>query len=228
MRSVLVLCLLLSLASVSLTFAQEPPGIGVIAPVQGAAVAGPDVTVEVEVFDFTLVPPTGTDANPGEGHIIYYLDVEPVFVPGQPAIPADPDAIYAASDQLTQTFDDVTPGPHTVAVLLVHDNHTPVIPPAIDQVSFTVTAPSETPELQPSPQVTQEARTETIEEATPTPTPTPTPSPTPAVLAAELPNGGDSPGGSGGGTGVWLLIAAAVGVITLAGSVVVILRRRRL
>ncbi len=185
------------------------------------------MTVEVEVTDFTLVPVTGTDANPGEGHIIYYLDVEPVFVPGQPAIPTDPDAIYAASDQLTHTFENVAPGPHDVFVLLVLDNHTPVIPPAIDKVSFSVTAPSETPTTEPSPSVTEEARSETIEQATLTPTPAGSPSPTPAVLPAEMPNGGDTPGESGIWPSVWLFVAAAVAVVAVVGGGALAVRMRR-
>jgi len=219
-RSVLVLSLLVSLAGVSLTSAQEPPAIGIISPAKGDSVVGPDVTVEVEVTDFTLVPPTGTDANPGEGHIIYYLDVEPVFVPGQPAIPTDPDAIYAASEQLTHTFENVAPGPHDVWVLLVLDNHVPVLPPAIDTVGFTVISPSETPQPEPSPSVTELARSVSVltEEATPVPTPTSSPTPTPAVLPAEMPPGGATPSEFDGGPTVWLFVAAAVGVITVIGG----------
>jgi len=230
MRSVLALSVLMSFAVVSLASAQELPSIGIVSPAPGAIVVGPDVTVEVEVSDFTLVPPTGTDENPGEGHIIYYLDMEPVFIPGEPPIPRDPEAIYAVSDQLTHTFEDVARGPHDVVVLLVHDNDVPVFPPAIDKVSFTVAAPSETPSAEPTPGPTEEARSVSIEEATPTPTPTrppPTrpPTPTPAVLAANLPNGGDAPADesgatpeSGGGPSAWLFIAAAVGIAALAGG----------
>lgn len=233
MRFVSVLLGLVSLAIAGLAFAQEPPVIDIISPAQGGSVVGPDVTVEVELFDFTLVPPTGTEENPGEGHIIYYLDVEPVFVPGQPAIPTDPDAIYAASDQLSHTFEDVAPGNHNVWVLLVLDNHTPVIPPAIDQVSFTVTTPSETPTPEPSPSATEEARSVLVEEATPAPTPTSPPTPTPAVLPAEMPNGGGTPGEpeavaeSGGGPSAWPFVAAAVGVIAVIGGGALAVRTRR-
>ena len=234
MRSALALPVLMSFAVVSLASAQEPPGIGIVSPALGAIVVGADVTVEVEVTDFTLVPPTGTDANPGEGHIIYYLDMEPVFIPGEPAIPTDPEAIYAASDQLTHTFEDVAPGPHDVTVLLVHDNDVPVFPPAIDKVSFTVTTPSETPSAEPTPGPTEEARSVHIEEVAPTPTPTRPPTPTPAVLAANLPNGGDAPAGeseaaaeSGGGPSAWLFVATAAGIAALAGGGVAALAMRR-
>jgi hypothetical protein len=218
-----------SLATVSLTSAQELPIIDIISPAQGATVVGPDVTVEVLVTDFTLVPPTGTDANPGkEGHIIYYLDVEPVFMPGQPAIPSDPDAIYAASEQLTNTFENVAPGSHDVWVLLVLDDHTPVIPPAIEKVGFTVTASSGRPTTQPSPSATERARSVLVEQATPVPTPTSPPTPTPVVSPAQVPNaGGTLPAESGAGPSVWPFLAAAVGVIAVVGGGVAAVRTRR-
>lgn len=231
-RLVVVLSLTTLTATVTFAWAQEPPGIAIVSPTPDSMVIGPDITVEVVVTDFTLVPPTSTDANPGEGHIIYYLDVEPVFIPGQPAIPADPEAIFAASEQTSHTFEDVDPGPHGVFVLLVLDNHVPVFPPpAIDQVSFTVLAPAETPEPQPPLAVTETARTINIEEEAPILTPAPsltsTPSPTPAVLAApaQIPTAGDTPQESGSGLGLWLLIAIGVGVAAATGGVAVMVRR---
>lgn len=221
----LLLLMTASLANLNPAAAQEPPAIGITSPAQGATVTAPDVTTEVAVTEFTLVPPTGNDQNAGEGHIIYYLDVEPVFVPGQPAIPADPGAVYVASDQLTHTFEDVAPGSHDVTVLLVHDDHTPALPPAIDQVAFTVAAPSETPEPQPGPRVTEEARSVDVEDATPTPTPLATP--TAAVLpAAELPAAGDPPADSAGGPGAWLFTGIAAGVLSVAGGAAVVAMRR--
>jgi len=237
-RSVLALPVLISFAIVSLSSAQDQPNVGIVSPVPGAIIVGTDVTIEVVITDFTLVPPTGTDENPGEGHIIYYLDMEPAS-PFEPAIPSDPAAIYAVSDQLTHTFEDVAPGPHYVVVLLVHDNDVPVFPPSIDKVSFTVAAPSETPRVEPTPGPTEEARSVSIEEVTPTPTPTgPTPTRlptlTPAVLAAGLPNGGDTPAGeskataeSGGGPSAWLFVVAAAGIAALAGGGAAALAMRR-
>jgi hypothetical protein len=240
-RFVLVVCSLLSLASVKFAFAQEPPLIDIISPTQGAIVVGPNVTVEVLVTDFSLVPPTGTDANPGEGHIIYFLDCEPPFVPGQPAIPDGSEVVYAATDESGYTFSNVAPGPHDVVVLLVLDNHIPAFPPAIDTVSFTVvaptatpeprpsptptgtgtaTAPTATPEQQPSPAITETARSRTVEEETPTPTRSP--SPTLAVLPAQVPAAGSTPGGAGPDIVPWLFASLAVGAIVVGSGVVII------
>jgi hypothetical protein len=233
MRAILAAFILVPTVTLTLTFAQELPSIGIVSPANGSTVVGPDVTVGTEVFDFTLVPPTGTEMNPGEGHLIYYLDVEPAFIPGQSAIPTDPGATYAASDQLTHTFQGIAPGSHFVAVLLVFDNHAPVIPPAIAKASFTVAAPSETAAPQPSPSATEVARSVNVQDETPSLTSTESPTPPPAVLPAQVPNGGGTPGDadataeSEGGPSAWLFVGAAAGVAAAIGGGAVALRVRR-
>jgi len=135
------------------------------------------------------------------------IDVEPAFAPGQSAIPIDPTVDYAATDLVTHTFESVAPGPHEVVVMLVHDDHTPVIPPAINSVRFTVISPQETPVPQPSPAATEVARTVSIGDAV-------VQTPPAAVLAAELPAVGGSRDLDGGAerdpsVTVWPLAAGA-------------------
>jgi hypothetical protein len=195
----------------------ELPTIGILSPSQGASLTGPDVTVEVAVTDFVLVPPMGTGDTPGEGHVIYFLDFEPPFVPGQPAIPDDPNVVYAATHETSYTFQDVSPGSHEIIVLLVLDNHAPALPPAIDKVSFTVVEPAQTPEEQPTPVVTETARTIDVQPDTPVPTPEPSSSPSPAVLPMQVPPTGTNPDGSGG-PNVWMLVTAVAGALALVGS----------
>ena len=204
-----------TLASASLGYGQEIPSLGITSPAPNSAITGPDVTVEVAVTDFTLVPPSGTDDTPGQGHLIYYLDFEPPFIPGQPAIPDDPDVVYAATHETSYTFQDVPPGLHDVVVLLVLDNHAPVFPPAIDKVSFTVVAPEETQKPQPTPVVTETARSIDVQ-----PEPhgsDPSLSPSPAVLPVQVPPTGIAPAGSGG-FDTWLLAGAVIGVVAGASA----------
>lgn len=224
---------LVFLAAVGLVSGQELPSIGVISPAPDSNVIGADVTVEVVVTDFTLVPPTGTDANPGEGHIIYFLDFEPPFIPGQSAIPDDPNVVYAATHETSHTFQDVQPGSHEVFVLLVLDNHCPVFPPAADKVSFTSTAtpapgssptPTATPQPQPSPAATETARSINIEE---TPPPVPSSSPTPAILPVQIPSAGSPPNGSADILTGWFILAAVVGGVILAISAIFIAKWAR-
>ena len=207
-----------------LSLAQEPPVVEIVSPGTGSSVVGPSVTVEVVVTDFDLVAPTGIEATPGRGHIVYYLDSEPPFVPGQSAIPTDPAVAYAASHLTTHTFDEVTPGPHQVFTLLVHDDATPVIPPAIWSVSFSVLAPEETPMPQPSPQQEEIDLTlsmdGTVQEASPV-----------AVLPAALPVVGvstNTEGGAGliGDVTTGLLAAGAV-MVTVGGAVLWLIRKLR-
>src|SRR3990172_6714149 len=127
------------------TASQELPDIRIASPEEGEQVTGPDVEVRVEASGFVLVPPSGTGTTPGQGHVIYYLDFEPVFVPGQSAIPTDPTVDYAATNLVSHTFESVAPGPHEVVVMLVRDDDTPAIPPAINSVRFTVIPSQETP-----------------------------------------------------------------------------------
>jgi len=207
-----------------ITTTQELPAVAIRSPGEGDQVAGSDVEVRVAVSDFVLVPPSGTGATPGQGHVIYYLDFEPAFVPGQSAIPTDPTVDYAATDLVTHTFEGVAPGPHKVVVMLVQDDHTPVVPPAINAVGFTVISPQETPSPQPSPAAIEIARTISRDEAAVT-----EPTPPAAVLAAELPAVGASNNADLGtdiAKIVWPL-AAGVALMLLGGATALAYKVRR-
>jgi len=204
--------------------AQELPAIRIVSPEQGQQVTGPGVDVGVEVGNFILVPPSGTGTTPDEGHIIYYLDFEPPFAPGQSAIPIDPTVDYAATDLLIHTFANVVPGPHKVTVMLVYDDHTPVIPPAINSAAFHVTSSQETPAPQPSPAATEVARTFSIGEAV---VQTPRAAALPAVMPAV--GGSDDTGlGTEPGVADWrLAVGAALVVFGGATALVYSARRNR-
>ncbi len=206
---------------------QDEASMGIVLPAPGSAVVGPHIAVQVEVFDFALVPPTGTSANPGEGHIMYYLDVdvEALVAPNQPAIPPDPNAIFAASDQTTHTFDNVAPGPHVLSVLLVLDNHVPVFPPVFDKVAFTVIGPSETATPLWSPTPTQLAASTSTQAETSSRTDARPPAP--LVLPAQAPSAGSAPAGSKPGPGRWPLIVGIMGIVAIAGGSAAALRFRR-
>jgi hypothetical protein len=205
-----------------ITTLQELPAVGIISPGEGDQVAGPDVEVRVEVSGFVLVPPSGTGTTPGQGHMIYYLDFEPAFIPGQSAIPTDPTVDYAATDVVIHTFENVVPGPHEVVVMLVHDDDTPVIPPAIRYVRFTVIPPQVTPAPQPSPAATEFARTVSIGEAV-------VETPRAAVLPAVMPAVGASNNtdlGTDVAKIVWPLVAGVV-LMLIGGAIGLAYKVRR-
>jgi outer membrane protein assembly factor BamB/plastocyanin len=150
------------------------PMLAITSPAEGDRVPAGNVTVEVEVENFTLVEPTGQDNVPGEGHIHYYLDALPLENPDEPAIPETGD--YAVSTNTSYTWENVTPGKHILAAQLVNNDHTPIVPLVYDVINVTATgAPAtEVPTETPTPEET--ATTEPTE--TPTPEETVTPEPT--------------------------------------------------
>jgi hypothetical protein len=120
-----------------------PPGKGMPTvfisspPFDGGILAG-NVTILVEVTNFTLIPQGGADV-PGTGHLIYYRDVTPVAVPGYSAFTQP--GTYAVSAKTLYTWPDIAPGTHTFAVQLVHADDTPLDPPVIDAIDVTAVVP---------------------------------------------------------------------------------------
>jgi hypothetical protein len=70
-------------------------------------------------------------------HIHYFLDVDPTpYIGTTIPIPlGDPRIIHSAAT--TITFDNVAPGPHTLAVVMTGSNHISVNPPVADKETFT-------------------------------------------------------------------------------------------
>src|SRR6202040_554297 len=109
-------------------FPQPQPQVVITAPTNGGRVAGPDVTVTIQVTGTTLVP--AANATKLEDlHVHYMLDVDPApYLPGTTPIPAgNPNIVHSGA--LSNTFTGVAPGPHTVWVVLGFSNHTAVQPP---------------------------------------------------------------------------------------------------
>ncbi len=72
----------------------------------------------------------------GEGHIHYYMDVDPPTTPGQPAVTTED--TYAATADIYHTWADVSPGLHTFGVQLVNNDHTPLNDPVAAEVTVTL------------------------------------------------------------------------------------------
>lgn len=118
----------------------DTPTIEITSPLENQTIRTGDITVRVNVNHFRTVDRQGEADAPGEGHIHFYLDVDPMpDTPGQPAVPADPNATWAHISVTSHTFYGVGPGAHTFAVQLVNNDHTPVEPAVSDEVNVTVT-----------------------------------------------------------------------------------------
>ena len=102
-----------------------------------AYVVGTDnVSVVVQVSGFALVDKIGQANVPGEGHIIYYLDVQPPTTPGQPAVTAP--GTYAASAATSYVWTELAEGVYTFSVELVNNDNTPLVPPVVSSITINV------------------------------------------------------------------------------------------
>jgi plastocyanin len=110
--------------------------VTITSPEEGASVAAGNVTVSVNLTNFTLVEPTGQPNAPGEGHLHYYLDA---VVPTNASAPAIPETGgYVISTNTSYTWENVTAGAHNLSVQVVNNDHTPIIPLVFDTVNVTV------------------------------------------------------------------------------------------
>jgi hypothetical protein len=108
----------------------------ILDPPANARLSGPDVTVRTFVNHLTLVEPTGQPNKPGEGHIVYYIDVDPPVTKDASALTAQD--TYVATTAKTYLWNGVSPGKHVFWVQLVSNNNTPLEPPAAVRVPVIV------------------------------------------------------------------------------------------
>ncbi len=116
------------------------PAVKIVSPAMGATVSGSSVTVNLQVTDFVVVAKQGQPDLPGQGHIVYYMDVEPPIAAGQTALTGQ--GTFFSTTDTSHTWTNVPPGVHTFSAQLVTNIDTPLsLPPtlpAIDQVVVTV------------------------------------------------------------------------------------------
>jgi plastocyanin len=139
-----ILTLLLAAAilavSAGCAFSAPPsPAIAILSPRSGTAIPSGSVPISVQVSNFKIVDRQGQASVSGEGHLHFYLDPATIpQTPGQPAVPSDKNARWAHVSGTSYTFTNVSPGMHTIAVQLVNNDHTPVIPLVYKTVTVSV------------------------------------------------------------------------------------------
>ncbi|MDT8342304.1 MAG: DUF4399 domain-containing protein [Longimicrobiales bacterium] len=115
--------------------ADAPSVVRIVSPAQGDTVAGPDVTITLDVSGVHIVP--AGDTTPGTGHHHLYLDAD-LTPAGQP-VPAVPGSIVHMGDASTRyTFTGVAPGEHRVVAVVGDGVHVPLQPWVVDTVVFVV------------------------------------------------------------------------------------------
>jgi plastocyanin len=150
------------------------------------SITGSDVTVQLTVTNFTIVPPAQatTPHKYGEGHIHLFLDIPPT-PPGE-IVPKIAGIIHAADTTVTIT--NVPNGHHIVWAVLGYSDHMPYetvavqngrVQGTIAKLELDVTGSNYTAPVQPQPQPSQSTATG------------PSPAPTNATTAPS--GGGGSP-----------------------------------
>ena len=111
--------------------------VKITSPADGARTKGSDVMVTIQFSDVTLVPPSKATRRE-DLHVIYTLDVDTkAFLDGTTTkLGSGPNRLHRGGTSVT--FKDVGPGPHTVQVILVYSDHTPVKPLVAPSVKFVV------------------------------------------------------------------------------------------
>ncbi|MGD1118517.1 MAG: cupredoxin domain-containing protein [Dehalococcoidales bacterium] len=118
------------------TTSAPAPGITITSPTGGVIPQIGDVTVTVQVSNFSIVDKMGQAKVAGEGHIHYFLDVQPPTDPTKAAVTAP--GTYAATIATSYTWHNVGGGPHTFYVELVNNDHAPLSPAVVTSVTDTV------------------------------------------------------------------------------------------
>jgi hypothetical protein len=120
--------------------ASNPASVYITYPDFDGGVDAGNVTVTVEVRNFSLVNGIMRPVTTGEGHIICFKDVTPRTEPGLPAETRP--GTFQISYQTSCTWYNVSSDTHTFSVELVNNDNTPLIPPVIDAVDVTAVVPA--------------------------------------------------------------------------------------
>ncbi|MBK7168236.1 MAG: DUF4399 domain-containing protein [Gammaproteobacteria bacterium] len=99
-----------------------------ISPLDGETVHNP-LTVRFGLRGMGIAPAGVTQANTGHHHLL--IDVTELPAPGQP-IPADAEHRHFGGGQ-TETTLELSPGVHTLQLLLADQAHVPHQPPVVSQ-----------------------------------------------------------------------------------------------
>ena len=111
----------------------------ILDPSAGATLSARDVTIRTFVDYFKLTDKSGQAIQPGEGHLIFYMDVTPPVRKGDSALTAE--GTYFVTINTSHTWSAVLPGKHVFWVQLVNNDNTPLEPAAAVRVPVTIRTP---------------------------------------------------------------------------------------
>jgi hypothetical protein len=105
------------------TLLEQRPSIMISDPMDGAVLYRDSLDLQVMVENFTLnASAIGMDPMVGEGHYHIYIN----------------DVLVGPYANLSVMFSDLPAGEHVLKVMLVSNDHSPIMPHAMDMVHFTI------------------------------------------------------------------------------------------
>ena len=116
--------------------APEEARVLILEPSADSTINYANVSVKTYVEIFNLVDKIGQANVPGEGHIVFYLDVTPPLNKGESALTGA--GTYFVTRDTVHVWEKVPAGAHTFWVQLVNNDNTPLEPPAAVYVPVTV------------------------------------------------------------------------------------------
>jgi hypothetical protein len=134
--SFISLIILLSAACHPEPVVPQDASVLIIDPAAESVTTANSITIKTFIERLNVVEKTGQQNKPGEGHIIYYMDVTPPMEQGKSAL--SDEGTYAISTETAHTWNNLKPGTHTFWVQLVNNDNTPLEPPAAVRVYVTV------------------------------------------------------------------------------------------
>ncbi|XUX01247.1 MAG: hypothetical protein TUN42_04460 [Dehalogenimonas sp.] len=111
------------------------PTVEILAPPKNVYSIG-ELTVNVNISNFTIIDKQGQGAVAGEGHLHYFLDVTAPTTSGTPAVTAA--GTYFSTADLSYTWTNIGTGHHTLSVELVNNDHAPLNPPVVATMDVLV------------------------------------------------------------------------------------------
>jgi hypothetical protein len=139
-KSLPLAALLACLALVLAACGGAAPTMKIVSPADDATVKGPKVKVEVAVANWKLAP-AGAPAAEGEGHVHFFIDAPASAVPAGQSIPptdANPAYIHAGKDPLASRELQLSPGKHTITVVMGNTGHVALSDPAPQSITINV------------------------------------------------------------------------------------------
>src|SRR5262245_23639433 len=117
-----------------------PQTMKIVSPADGAIVKGSKVKVEVSVANWKLAPASSPVAD-GEGHLHFLIDAPASSIMTGQAIPptdANPAYVHAGKEPLTSRELQLSPGQHTITVVMGNSAHLALSNPVRQSITICV------------------------------------------------------------------------------------------